>query len=92
MERHKEKTKSQFARNLMILNFINIFIKNLKARTGIYGPLGKKQLRIINDVSMEKTDFDLDDQEAENQNLINENNLFVKLIVSLLKLFILIYL
>lgn len=57
----------------------------MKARTGIYGTLGKKQLRIINDVSMEKIDFD--DQEAENQNSIDDNNLFVKIIVSLIIIF-----
>lgn len=75
-KKKKDKQKINFANHFMRLMMINIFVKNLKAKTGIYGKLGKKQLRILNDSSTFYEEI-LDEEEDD----IDQNNIFVKLIV-----------
>lgn len=75
-KKKKEQQKINFANHFMRLMIINIFVKNLKAKTGIYGKLGKKQLRILNDSSTFYEEI-LDEEEDD----IDQNNIFVKLIV-----------
>jgi len=69
---------SKFIKNFTKMNFINLFLKKLKFVSGKYGPLGVKQLKIINDVSTGEIYVSRKEEKCN----IDTQNIFVKLIVN----------
>ena len=75
----KEKKEKNFVQNLVRINLINLFVKNLQRLSGKFGPLGNKQLKIINDVS---TDINYNPKVDGDENSdLNRTNYLVKMIV-----------
>ena len=87
-EKKKKQKRSDFISSFTRLNLINLFVKHLKLVSGKYGPLGAKQLKIINDVSTEESYCNIKHEEKSD---IDTHNIFVKLIVNATKIFFLIF-
>ena len=74
---HHKKVTPNFFQHIMRINLINLFLKNLKKLSGKFGPLGKKQLKIINDISTDYTSL----KEQDEDSTIDSHNILVQVIV-----------
>lgn len=75
LKEETERKKDTFGKQMTVLMIINIFLKNLKLKSGRFGSLGQKQLKFLNDLAVDR---EAEEGRAEYE---METNLMARMIV-----------
>lgn len=70
-----ERKKDTFGKQMTVLMIINIFLKNMKMKSGRFGSLGQKQLKFLNDLAVNE------EAEEGRSEYEMETNLMARMIV-----------